>query len=201
MATSYVTYTGDGATTNYAVPFTFINRTHVTATVDGVSAAFTWNSDAQINITSAPANASYVKIARTTPTTPIVDFTNGSTLVADDLDTATRQSIFVSAEAEDRAADTISLAADNKWDGQTKVIKNVTDPTNAQDAATKSWVDSQVSALNPDTVTAAAATATTQAGIATAQAAIASTKAAEAAASAASASPGASVGLVLALGG
>jgi hypothetical protein len=102
MAYSYVTYTGNGSTTQFTVPFGYIRREHVFATVATVAAAFTWVNDSLIQMTTAPANGAAVRVYRQTPlTAPLVDFADGATLVAADLDTNASQSIYTQQELDD----------------------------------------------------------------------------------------------------
>ena len=102
MPYSYATYTGNGSTTQFAVPFGYIRREHVLATVATVSATFTWVNDSLIQMTTAPANGAAVRVYRLTPlTAPLVDFADGATLVAADLDTNAKQSIYTQQELDD----------------------------------------------------------------------------------------------------
>ena len=102
MAYSYVTYTGNGSTTQFTVPFGYIRREHVLATVAAVSATFTWVNNGLIQMTTAPANGAAVRVYRVTPLeSPLVDFADGATLVAADLDTNARQSIYTQQELDD----------------------------------------------------------------------------------------------------
>ena len=102
MAYSYITYTGNGSTTQFPVPFGYIRREHVLATVATVSATFTWVNDSLIQMTTAPANGAAVRVYRLTPlTAPLVDFADGATLVAADLDTNAKQSIYTQQELDD----------------------------------------------------------------------------------------------------
>jgi len=106
MAFSYNVYTGDGTTTQFAVPFGYVRREHVLATVAGSPATFTWINDSLIQMDVVPANGATVRVYRQTPlTNPLVDFTDGSTLVAADLDTNARQSIYTQQELDDSLAD------------------------------------------------------------------------------------------------
>lgn len=106
MAFSYNVYTGDGTTTQFAVPFGYIRREHVLATVAGSPATFTWVNDGLIQMDVVPANGATVRVYRQTPlTNPLVDFTDGSTLVAADLDTNARQSIYTQQELDDSLVD------------------------------------------------------------------------------------------------
>jgi hypothetical protein len=102
MAYSYTTYTGDGSTTQYAVAFGYIRREHVLATVAGAPATFTFVNSTTIQMDAPPANGAVVRVYRQTPlTAPLVNFTDGSTLVAADLDTNALQSIYTQQELDD----------------------------------------------------------------------------------------------------
>jgi len=102
MAFSFVNYTGDGTNRVFNVPFNYISRSHVRATVNGVNRSFTWLSPSSIQLSSAPANGAEVQVRRRTPsTTPLVNFTDGSTITEKDLDTLAYQSVFLAQEAID----------------------------------------------------------------------------------------------------
>jgi hypothetical protein len=102
MAYSYNDYTGNGSTTQFPVAFGYIRREHVAVTVASSPAAFTWVNDSLIQVTTAPANGAVVRVYRTTPlTAPLVDFADGTTLVAADLDTNSKQSIYTQQELDD----------------------------------------------------------------------------------------------------
>ena len=74
-------------------------------TVASSPAAFTWVNDSLIQVTTTPANGAVVRVYRTTPlTAPLVDFADGATLVAADLDTNSRQSIYTQQELDDALA-------------------------------------------------------------------------------------------------
>ena len=102
MAYSYTLFTGNGSTTQYAVAFGYIRREHVLVTVAGSPATFTWVNSSLIQMDTAPANGAEVRVYRVTPlSAPLVDFTDGATLVAADLDTNSKQSIYIQQELSD----------------------------------------------------------------------------------------------------
>lgn len=204
MANSFVRYTGNGSTTAYAVPFSYRAQSDITVTIGGsATTAFTWNgAGTQITFDSAPANEAAIEIRRTTSQgTKLVDYASGSVLTETVLDTDSDQAFFMAQEAIDDADDVIKIENTTfQWDATSKRMINVTDPTGAQDAATKNYVDtastSQVnqaatSATNAAaSATAAASSATsasTSASTATTQASTATTKASEASSSASAA--------------
>ena len=125
----------------------------------------------QISMVTAPANGVVITVERQTPNDDqIVPYADGSNLIADSLNNSDKQTLFCTQELEDRQelsaakADAAKTAADTatsnvttltgtqfKTDGSVamtgninansnKVI-NVTDPTNAQDAVTKAYLE------------------------------------------------------------
>jgi hypothetical protein len=74
----------------------------VAVTVASSPATFAWISDSLIQTTTAPANGATVRVYRTTPiNAPLNDFSDGSTLVASDLDINATQSIYIQQELSD----------------------------------------------------------------------------------------------------
>ena len=109
MAYSYTVFTGNGSTTQYAVSFPYIRREHIAVTVAGLASTFTWVNNSLIQMDAAPAAAAAVRVYRTTPiSAPLVDFADGSTLVAADLDTNSRQSIYIQQELNDAQVDNLA---------------------------------------------------------------------------------------------
>ena len=145
MANSFVRYTGNGSVSAYAVPFSYRAQADVAITIDGVATtAYTWNgAGTVITFTSPPANLSSIEIRRTTSQAArLVDYADGSVLKENDLDTDSFQGFYMGQEAIDDANDRIKLdAADFQWDAQSKRIKSVADPTAAQDAVTKNYLE------------------------------------------------------------
>ena len=110
MAYSYVTYTGNGSTTQFAVTFPYIRKEHVYVTVDAVNTAYTWVNDSLIQLASAPANGKEVIVKRVTPVASrLVDYTDGSTLVAADLDTDSLQHLYTEQELTDNVGPVADL--------------------------------------------------------------------------------------------
>jgi hypothetical protein len=195
MAYSYIEYVGDGSTDSFSIPFPYMDSAEVSVFVDGVEdTGATFLSSGLIQTSSTPATGTVVRVSRSTNiTSRAVDFSSGSVLTEEDLDQSNIQVFYAAQEAIDTAGESIFKTADGKFDAQSRVIKNVADPVNANDAVNKDWAETGMSSqLNQATAQAtsassSASTATTQAGIATTQAGIATTKASEASASASNA--------------
>lgn len=137
-----VTYTGNGSTTQYSITFPFLDSSHVKAFINGVETTAFTISSSTLTFNSAPANSAVVRIERQTPiSSRIVDFTDGSVLTESDLDKSADQNFFVAQEITDVSQSTMKIATDDKFDAQSKVIKNVANPTNNQDAVTKYYLE------------------------------------------------------------
>lgn len=184
MAFSYYDYTGDGVTDTFTITFTYQSTAEISVTVDGVAeTGLTFPSTTTVQLTSAPATDALVRVKRTTDLTArSVDFASGSVLTEEDLDNSNIQVFHAAQEAVDTATDAISLDDDNKWDAQSKVIKNVATPVANNDASNKAYVDNVAGSAS-----AAAASASAAASSATAAATSATNAATSASGASASA--------------
>jgi hypothetical protein len=112
---SYRQYPGNGSTTVFSVPFPYLLKSHVrlylgfnildgtftSELADGVG--FNWTSGTQVQCVAAPASGQTLTVIRQTPNgTRLVDWQDGSNLIADDLDTADLQNLYVVQEQQDR---------------------------------------------------------------------------------------------------
>lgn len=104
---SYVNYTGDGSKRDFAIPFQYLDKAHISVKVNGSAAAFTWVNDSTVRLSVAPAAGAAVYISRVTPkAAPMVDFVDGATLTEDDLDLAVKQLLYVSQDSYEQYLDT-----------------------------------------------------------------------------------------------
>jgi hypothetical protein len=137
-----VTYTGNGSTTSYAIPFSYIDSSHVKAYINGtLTSAFTV-STSTLTFTSAPANGATVRIERQTPIDArLVDFADGSVLTEADLDRSANQTFYIAQEVADDQINNLALDTDDKYNANSKVIKNLANPVNANDAVNKTYLE------------------------------------------------------------
>ena len=132
---------GDGSNTSFNFPFDYLDTSHISVLVDGVSTSFTFASTYILTVSPAPGNGLDVTIQRTTPnSTPLVDFSGGSVLLESDLDTATTQSLYVAQETVDSVDASISKVGSN-WDAESLQIKSLSAGTASTDAVNKAQLD------------------------------------------------------------
>jgi len=143
MAYSYIIYTGDGSTTQFAITFPYIRKEHIKVYVNYVDTAYTYVNDTTVLLAAAPASSLPVEVRRITPLNNVlVDYTDGSTLVASDLDTSNLQHLYSQQEIDDGIKRGVFVnAATGLPTANSQRLTNVANPTNAQDAATKAYVD------------------------------------------------------------
>ena len=154
MPFAQFTATGNGSTKQFTIPFPYVKKDHIVVALNNVAnTGFTFINDTTIEFdtissatstqetSGAPKTGVGIEITRDTPlTNALVDFVDGSTLTAGDLDTAVLQLLYGIQEAKDEAA----LGIQNTPQGQdanNQPIINVSDPTNAQDAVTKAFLE------------------------------------------------------------
>lgn len=148
MAYSYIVYTGNGSTTQFNIPFNYIRKEHVKVYVNYVDTAYTYVNDTTVQLAAAPASPLPVEVRRVTPlSTRLVDYTDGSTLVAADLDTSSLQSLYNEQELKDALENLQALLSIDPVTNLTTLnggrITNVGNPVSNQDAATKIYVDTE----------------------------------------------------------
>lgn len=166
MPNSYVDYssaTSDQVDNGFIFAFPFLSDDEgnplIDVYVEGVKLAsnlFTISSNgsttkAVINAGSVVAGNT-VKVARNSSTEdPLVNFVDGSVLTEDVLDLSYKHGFYLSQEAaEGSGGQLLSKKGGTDFDAEENKITNLADPTDAQDAATKAYVDTQDDAVKAE---------------------------------------------------
>ncbi len=137
-----VSYTANGSNATFAITFAFLDSTHVKVFLDGVATTAFSISGSNVIMNSNPANGVVVLIKRETPTdSRLVDFQDGSVLTESDLDKSADQNFFIAQEINDEFQSVLKLDTSDRFDALNKRIINVADPTSAQDAVTKNYLE------------------------------------------------------------
>lgn len=135
----------------YSFPFPYLSKQFVKVRVDhaNTSTLLEYNRDYTIEgqtLTLTPVqpfvSGATLCIYRQTPTGSLVDFSDGSLLLASEMDRLSTQLLHVEEENSDLIASTGMFADDdNAWQGQGRRIKNISDPVDTHDAVTLSHLD------------------------------------------------------------
>ena len=118
MALTYVQYVGNGSTSQFSIPFPFLQQTHVKVKLNGVilntPLEYSWVNNSTLDLEITPTSLETVEIYRETPyTAGLVEFQNGANLTEAALNTAVRQLLYVFQEYNERIREALDGAALN----------------------------------------------------------------------------------------
>ena len=150
MAKTVVIYAGGN--TEYQFPFDYLRKEFVKVSLvaaDGTPTDKVYGSDytvtdRKITLKVASDATGEVRIWRSTTTNPITVFSDASVLRARTLNALDTQLLHIAEENSD-AISMYGMSfdnADNTWQGMGRIIKNVKNPLNPQDAVTLNYLDS-----------------------------------------------------------
>jgi len=136
--------------TDFNVNFAYLQKSHVKVSVNGTATTdFNWLNDGQIQlVTAAPFGAIVVLTRETSPAERLVDYQTGSVLSEEILDTDSLQGFFLAQEANDVKELVLAKNAQDQWEGANRRITNVAAPIDNNDAVNKSFISTNLPAIN-----------------------------------------------------
>ena len=155
MANTYVDFTATAAQTDFPFSFPYLEGSHVVVEIDGVTKTLTTDYTVvtspavKVVLTSGATAGQKVRVKRDSnadSSNPLVDFVNGSVLTESSLDRSYLHNLYLNEEIGE--LNQLSLqkeVAGAEWDAKGLRIINVADPTAAQDAGTKNYIDTEIS--------------------------------------------------------
>lgn len=147
MASTIAFYTGDGATTDFTVPFDYLAKKFVRVSLGvtilkggdygDTSKDYYFLDKTKVRLKVPPASGEVLTIRRyTSATDRVVSFKDASVLKATDLDVSSVQTIHIAEEARDIINDAIIKDKEGNWDAKGNRIVNVGTPEYDSDAMT-----------------------------------------------------------------
>lgn len=147
MASTIVFYTGDGATTDFTVPFDYLAKKFVRVSLGvtilkggdygDTSKDYYFLDKTKVRLKVPPQEGEVLTIRRyTSATDRVVSFKDASVLKATDLDVSSVQTIHIAEEARDIINDALIKGKEGNWDAKGNRIVNVGTPEADSDAMT-----------------------------------------------------------------
>ena len=145
MASTIAFYTGDGATTDFTVPFDYLAKKFVRVSLGvtllkggdygDTSKDYYFLDKTKVRLKVPPQEEEVLTIRRyTSATDRVVSFKDASVLKATDLDVSSVQTIHIAEEARDIINDALIKDKEGNWDAKGNRIVNVGDPIDDNDA-------------------------------------------------------------------
>lgn len=147
MASTITFYTGDGATTDFTVPFDYLAKKFVRVSLGvtilkggdygDTSKDYYFLDKTKVRLKVPPQEGEVLTIRRyTSATDRVVSFKDASVLKATDLDVSSVQTIHIAEEARDIINDALIKDKEGNWDAKGNRIVNVGTPEADSDAIT-----------------------------------------------------------------
>lgn len=147
MASTIAFYTGDGATTDFTVPFDYLAKKFVRVSLGvtilkggdygDTSKDYYFLDKTKVRLKVPPQEGEVVTIRRyTSATDRVVSFKDASVLKATDLDVSSVQTIHIAEESRDIINDALIKDKEGNWDAKGNRIVNVGTPEADSDAMT-----------------------------------------------------------------
>lgn len=145
MASTIAFYTGDGATTDFTVPFDYLAKKFVRVSLGvtilkggdygDTSKDYYFLDKTKVRLKVPPKEGEVLTIRRyTSATDRVVSFKDASVLKATDLDVSSVQTIHIAEEGRDIINDALIKDKKGNWDAKGNRIVNVGDPIGDNDA-------------------------------------------------------------------
>lgn len=145
MATT-VRYVGNGATTAFSIPFSYVLPAHVKVYLNGVlqNSGYTVNPGT-VTFSVAPATGDHIKILRdTSQSARLTDYVSAGMLGEATLDADSIQAFNMAQEALDWKDEALVRGTDSAYDAASRRITNVDTPIDNGDAVPKGYADANV---------------------------------------------------------
>jgi hypothetical protein len=147
MASTIAFYTGDGATTDFTVPFDYLAKKFVRVSLGvtilkggdygDTSKDYYFLDKTKVRLKVPPKKGEVLTVRRyTSATDRVVSFKDASVLKATDLDVSAVQTIHIAEEARDIINDALIKDKEGNWDAKGNRIVNVGTPKADSDAMT-----------------------------------------------------------------
>lgn len=147
MASTIAFYTGDGATTDFTVPFDYLAKKFVRVSLGvtilkggdygDTSKDYYFLDKTKVRLKVPPQEGEVLTIRRyTSATDRVVSFKDASVLKATDLDVSSVQTVHIAEEARDIINDALIKDKEGNWDAKGNRIINVGTPEADSDAMT-----------------------------------------------------------------
>lgn len=147
MAVTYIDHAGTQGQTDFSFTFPYLEDEHIKVFISGVetsefSVIVESNGDTKVRLNVALSTAQNVRVRRSSqPNEDLVDFVNGSVLTESELDRAYRHNRYIAEENTESTGESLKrLEGSLSFSTNSQNIKNVADPVDPQDVATKSFV-------------------------------------------------------------
>jgi len=109
MATSHDAVVADGTATQFAISFPYLDQEHVSATINGEDATFSWVDTSTVEFASAPSAGALVRIERNTPISSVlVEYTVEGAVPVEDLNQINLQLLYALQETQRDLAEAVS---------------------------------------------------------------------------------------------